>query len=152
ANRRRRRFHRTDLHSGSVRSQKSFGLAGLVRQIKRVLFVAGRMVCRGIQSVEAVPLGFYVWTFGERKTHSPENLNSALMHLVKRMQRTNVAWRPRKRDVDASERVGFFFGTNFFSVLIKCSGNSVPRLVEQLADDRAFLFTERFHPLAPFGD
>ena len=32
------------------------------------------------------------------------------------------------------------------------SGNGVPRLVEQLADDRALLFAERFHPLAPFGD
>ena len=31
-------------------------------------------------------------------------------------------------------------------------GNGVARLVEQLADDRAFLFAERFHPLAPFGD
>ena len=74
------------------------------------------------------------------------------MHLMKRMQRTNVVWRSRKRDVDARERVGFFFSTNFFSALVKRCGNSIARLVEQLTDDRAFLFAERFHPLAPFGD
>ena len=61
-------------------------------------------------------------------------------------------WRSRKRDVDARERVGFFFSTDFFSALVKRCGNGVARLVEQLTDDRAFLFAERFHPLAPFGD
>ena len=71
---------------------------------------------------------------------------------MKRMQRTNVMWRSRKRDVDARERVGFFVSTDFFSALVKRCGNGVARLVEQLTDDRAFLFAERFHPLAPFGD
>src|SRR5207249_2684649 len=101
---------------------------------------------------EAVPLGFDIRTFGKRKTHSSKNLNSALMHLMKRMQRTNLVWRSRKRDVDACERVGFLFSTNFFSALVKRRRNRVTRLVEQLTDDRAFLFAERFHPLAPFGD
>ena len=71
---------------------------------------------------------------------------------MKRMQRTNVMWRSRKRDVDARERVGFFVSTDFFSALVKRCGNGVARLVEQFTDDRAFLFAERFHPLAPFGD
>ena len=71
---------------------------------------------------------------------------------MKRMQRTNLVWRSRKRDVDAGERFGFFFSTDFFSALIKRGRNGVARLVEQLTDDRAFLFAERFHPLAPFGD
>src|SRR5437588_6054905 len=70
---------------------------------------------------------------------------------MKRMQRTNVVWRSRKRDVDARERIGFLFGTDFFSALVKRCSNGVARLVEQFTDDRAFLFAERFHPLAPFG-
>src|SRR5215813_9635955 len=81
ADRRRRRFHRADLHGGSVGSQKS-----PIGQIKRVLFVAGGVVWRRIQSIEAVPLRFDIRTFGERKTHSSENLNPALVHLMKRMQ------------------------------------------------------------------
>src|SRR6516162_3572943 len=68
------------------------------------------------------------------------------------MQRTNVVRRSWKRDVDTRERLGFFFSTDFFSALIKRRGNGIARLVEQLTDDRAFLFAERFHPLAPFGD
>src|SRR5437762_11263234 len=71
---------------------------------------------------------------------------------MKRMQRTGVMWRSRKRHVDARERVGFFVGTDFFAALVKGCGNGVAGLVEQLTDDRAFLFAERFHPLAPFGD
>src|SRR5262249_21902516 len=136
-----------DLHSRSVGSQKS-----TIGQIKRVLFVAGRMIRRRVQSIEAVPLGFDIRPFSERKTHPSENLNSALVHLMKRMQRTNVVWRSRKRDVDAGERLRFFFGTNFFSLLLKCDRYGVARLVEQLTDDRAFFFAERFHPLAPLGD
>ncbi len=68
-----------------------------------------------------IPLGFDIRTFGERKTHSPKNLNSALVHLMKRMQRTNLMWRSRKRDVDARECVGFFFSTDFFSALVKAA-------------------------------
>src|SRR5262245_42918610 len=110
------------------------------------------MVWRRIQSIEAVPLGFDIWSFGERKTHSSENLNSALMHLMERMQRTNVVWCSRKGDVDACERIGFLFSADFFPALVKRSGNGIARLVKQLTDDRAFLFAERFHPLAPLGD
>src|SRR5215216_7431155 len=110
------------------------------------------MIWRRIQSIEAVPLGFDIGTFGERKAHSPKNLNSAFVHLMKRMQRTNFVWRSRKRDVDTRERVGFFFSTNFFCALVKRCGNGAARLVEQFTDDRAFLFPEHFHPLAPFGD
>src|SRR5436190_15230586 len=111
------------------------------------------MIWRRIQSIEAVPLSFDIRTFCERKTHSSKNLNSALVHLMKRMQRTNVVWRcSRKRDVDAREGVGFLFGTDFFSALVKRCGNGITRLVEQFTDDRAFLFAERFHPLAPFGN
>src|SRR5262249_1146207 len=123
-----------------------------VGQIKRVLFVTGRVVWRRIQSIEAVPLGFDIWSFGERKTHSSENLNSALVHLMEWMQRTAVVWRSRKGDIDARERAGFFFSTDFFSMLVKRRVNRIARLVKQLTDDGAFLFAERFHPLAPFGD
>src|SRR4030095_12957144 len=99
-----------------------------------------------------VPLGLDVRAFGQRKAHSSKNLNSALVHLMEWMQGTRLVWRSRKRDVDARERVGFFFSTDLFSALVKRCGNGVTRLVEQLADDGAFLFAERFHPLAPFGD
>src|SRR5690242_3095212 len=110
------------------------------------------MIWRRIQSIEAVPLGFDIRTFSEGKAHSPENLNSALLHLMKRMQRPNLVWRSWKRDVDARQRVGFFFSTDFFSAFVERCSNGVARLVEQLSDDRAFLFAERFHPLAPFAD
>src|SRR5215216_7494877 len=68
------------------------------------------------------------------------------------MQRTDVLRRSRKRDVDARERIGFFFCTEFFSAFLKRCVNGVARLVEQLAGGRAFVFAERLHPLAPFGD
>src|SRR5215471_10642245 len=110
------------------------------------------MVWRRIQSIKAVPLGFDIWPFGERKTHSSENFNSTLVHLVKRMQTTNVMWRSWKRDVDARECIGFFFSTDFLSLLLKRCSNGVARLIKQLTDARAFIFAERFHPLAPFGD
>src|SRR5437762_13631984 len=71
---------------------------------------------------------------------------------MKRMQRTGVMWRSRKRHVDARERVGFFVGTDFSCPLVKRCSNGLAGLIEQLTDDRAFLFAERFHPLAPFGD
>src|SRR5262249_8669512 len=121
-------------------------------QIKRVVFVAGRMVWRRVQSIEAVPLGFDIGSFSERKTHSSKNLNSTLVHLMKRMQKTNVVLRSRKRDVYTREPVGFFFSADFSSALVKRRSNGIPRLIEQFTDDRAFLFTQSFHPLAPFGD
>src|SRR6516162_2457803 len=68
------------------------------------------------------------------------------------MQRANLMWGSRKRDVDRRKRFGFFFSTDFYSALVKRRSNCVARLVKQLTDDRAFLFAERFHPLAPFGD
>src|SRR5205807_8453088 len=135
---RRCRFHLMNLHCGSVGSQKS-----PIGQIKRVLFVAGRVIGRRIQSIEAVPLGFDIGTFGKRKTHTSENLNSALLHLMKRMQRTNGVWRSRKREVDARERVGCFFSTDFFSALVKRWCKRGARLGELLAVDRAFLLGER---------
>src|SRR5438477_6158968 len=110
------------------------------------------MIGRHIQSIEAVPLGFDIGTLGKRKTHSSENLSSALVHLMKRMQRTNLVWRSRKRDVDARKRVALFLATGFFAALLERSSNGVARLVEQLTNDRAFLFAERFHPLAPCRD
>src|SRR5262249_24666558 len=110
------------------------------------------MVWRRIQGIEAVPFVFDIRTFGKRKTHSSENLNSALMHLMKRMQRPNFVRCSRKRDVDVRYRVRFFFSANCFSALVEGSRNGVARLVEQLTDNRAFLFAEHFHPLAPFGD
>src|SRR5262245_26920589 len=58
----------------------------------------------------------------------------------------------RQRHVDVRERVGFFFSTDFFSALVKRCAHGVARLVEQFTDNRALLFAERFHPLAPFGD
>src|SRR4051794_20892092 len=125
ADRRRRRFHRANLHGGSVGSQKS-----TVRQIKRVLFIASGMVRRRVQSIEAVPLGFDIGAFRQREAHSSKNLNSALVHLMERMQRTSVMSRSRKRDVDARERVGFFVSTNFFYTLIERGVNAVTRLVE----------------------
>ena len=61
--------------------------------------------------------------------------------------------RSRKRDVDRSQaHRDFFLGADFFFALVDRCGNGVARFVEQLTDDRAFLFGERFHPLAPFGD
>jgi len=48
---------------------------------------------------------------------------------MKRMQRTNLMWRSRKRDVDARERVGFFVSTDFFSALVKRGSNGIARLV-----------------------
>src|SRR3982751_4632615 len=130
-----------------MRSQKS-----TIAQIKRVLFVPGGMIWRRIQSIEAVPLGFDIGTFGEGKTHSSKNLNSAFVHLMKRMQRTDLMRRSRKRDVDARQRIGFPLSTDFFSALVQRFADCVARLVEQLADERAFVFGERFHPLAPFRD
>src|SRR5262245_13462348 len=41
---------------------------------------------------------------------------------------------------------------DFLCALVKRCTNGIARLVEQLTDDWAFLFAERFHPLAPFGD
>ena len=99
-----------------------------------------------------MPFVFDIRSIGERETHSSENLNPALEHLRERMQRANLVWRSRKRDVDARERFGFSFSTDFFAALVERSRNGVARLVEQLTDDRAFLFAERFHLLAPFGD
>src|SRR6188472_435858 len=125
ADRRRRRFHRANLHGGSVGSQKS-----AVRQIKRVLFIAGGMVWRRVQSNESVPFGFDIGSFRQSEAHSSKNLNSSLVHLMERMQRTSVMWRSRKRDVDARERAGFFVSTNFFYTLIERGVNAVTRLVE----------------------
>src|ERR1044071_8996792 len=110
------------------------------------------MIWRRIQSIKAIPFGFDIRTFGERETHAPEDLNSALMHLMKRVQRTNLVWCSRKRDVDARERFGFFFSTNFFRALIQRRVHRVARLIERLTDHRAFVLAKRFHPLAPFGD
>ena len=38
------------------------------------------------------------------------------------------------------------------SALVDRYGHGVANFVEQFADDRAFLFGERFHSLAPIGD
>ena len=86
-----------------------------VGQIKCVLFVAGRMIRRRVQGVEAMPLVFDVWTVGERETHPAENLIPRSSIWVKRMQRTTSrVGVPGKRNVDAGKRVRFFFSTDFF--------------------------------------
>src|SRR4029453_5583004 len=85
-----------------MRSQKSD-----VGKKKRVLLIGGRVVWWRIQSIEAVPLRFDIGTFGESETHSSKNLNCTLVHLVKRMQRTDLMWRSWKRDVDLGERARF---------------------------------------------
>src|SRR5215472_9153716 len=74
------------------------------------------------------------------------------MHLMERMQGTNLMWRCRKRYIDVRERLGLFVTTNFFSALVKRRTDRIARFVEQLPDHRALLFAERFHPLAPFGN
>src|SRR5439155_20955929 len=88
---RQRGFHRADLHGCCVRSQKP-----PVGQIKRVLLIAGRVVWWRIQSIEAVPLRFDIRTFGDAEAHSPTTLNRTLLHLVKRMQRTDLMRRSWK--------------------------------------------------------
>src|SRR4030095_1655985 len=106
----------------------------------------------GVQRVETMPFVFNIRSICERETHSSKNLDRALPHLRQWMQRANLMWGSRKRDVDRRKRFGFFFSTYFFSALVKRCRHGVARQVEQFTDDRAFLFGERFHPLAPFGD
>src|SRR5439155_10727233 len=113
-----------------MRPQKSS-----IRQIKRVLFIAGRVVRWGIQSIEAVPLRFDIGTFGKSEAHSPKDLNCTLMHLVKRMQRTDLVRRPRKRDVDLGERARFFFYAELCAARFECRGDGIANFVEQLPDD-----------------
>src|SRR6266566_7112578 len=100
---RRRGFHHPDLHSRSVRPKQTS-----VWEIKCVLFIARRMVGCRIQRIKAVPLRFQIGTFGEREAHSSKNLNSTLMHLVKRMQRTDLMRRSWQGNIDLSEPARFF--------------------------------------------
>ena len=83
-----------------MRSQKS-----AVGQIKRVLFIACRVVWRRIERVEAMPFIFNVRSIRQRETHAPKNLNSTLVHLVKRMNRTDLMRRSWEGDVDLCERL-----------------------------------------------
>ena len=68
ADRRRRGFHRANLHGGSVRAQQP-----AVGQIKCVLLVARGMIGRGVERVEAMPFRFDVGSVGERESHAAEN-------------------------------------------------------------------------------
>jgi len=61
-----------------------------------------------VQSIEAVPLRLDVGALGEGEAHSSEDLNSTLVHLMKRMQRTDLVRRSWKGDVDLGERARFF--------------------------------------------
>src|SRR6266576_3061909 len=88
ADRRRRRFHRPDLDSRSMRSKQTS-----IRQIKCVLLVARRMFGRRVESVETMPFRLNVRAVRKGETHSTEDRDRAVEYLGKRMQRPLLAWR-----------------------------------------------------------
>ena len=85
ANRRRRRFHRADLHGRGVRPEQP-----AIGQIKRILFIAGRMIRRGIECVEAMPFVLDIRPFREREPHPTKNADRAVEHLGERMKRPDL--------------------------------------------------------------
>ena len=74
--RRRSRFHCSNLHSGRMSSKQA-----AVGEIKRILFIPRRMVRRGVERVETVPFRFNIGSIGQGETHATENLNRPLKHL-----------------------------------------------------------------------
>ena len=52
-----------------------------VLQIEGVLFIPGRMIWRGVERVEAMPLRLDVWAFGQGKSHAPKNADTAVKNL-----------------------------------------------------------------------
>ena len=147
ANRRRRRFHRANLHGGSVRPEQP-----AIGQIKCVLLVAGRMIRRGVQRVEAMPFVLDVGTVREREPHPTENADRAVEHLGERMNGADLVRRAGERNVDAGERAASFAARSFSPVCAMPGGDRAAHFVQQFSDDRPLLLAERLHPFAPRGD
>ena len=103
-------FHRADLHGGSVGAQEP-----AIRQIKGVGFVARRMIGRGVERVEAMPLVLDVGSLRERETHSAEKPDRAVEHLRERVERARFVRRARQRKIERSERAGLLRGPHFFA-------------------------------------
>ena len=95
SNRRLCGLHGADLHRRSMGAEET-----TVRQIESVLLVARWMIWRGVECVEAMPLGLNIWAVGQCKSHSPKNADTALEHLRKWMQSAFLIWRAGQRNVD----------------------------------------------------
>ncbi len=68
------------------------------------------------------------------------------------MQRADLMWNSRQRDVDPGEGLGFFLGTKICRARFERHGNGVANFIEQFSNDRLFVFAERSHLLAARGD
>jgi hypothetical protein len=147
ADRRRRILHGADLHGRGVGAEKP-----AVRQIKGVLLVARGVIGRGVEGVEAMPFGFHVRTFGERKAHPPENADPAIEHLGEGMQAAQLGGDAGKRDVDVLELACLPRGAKALGGLLDCGRDGAARFVQEFADNRALFLAERFHPIGPRRD
>src|SRR5439155_26821998 len=110
------------------------------------------MFRRGVERIEAMPFVFDVRPICERESHSPKNFDRALPHLREWMQRADLMWDSRQRDVDPGERLRFHLRTKICRARFERCGDGVADFVEQLPNDRLFILAERSHLLAPCGD
>src|SRR5437667_452332 len=86
ADRRRRRFHRSNLHGRGMCSKQT-----PVGQIKCVLLVACGMIRRCVERIKTMPLRFNVRTIRERKAHLAKDCDGAIEYLRQGMQRSALA-------------------------------------------------------------
>src|ERR1700693_1159819 len=68
------------------------------------------------------------------------------------MKRAAFVRSARQRDVDVRKRVRFFLRAKFLRAVFDRRSHGVADFVEQLSNDRLFVFAERFHLLAPRGN
>jgi hypothetical protein len=68
------------------------------------------------------------------------------------MKRTALMGCARKRKININNRGRFLFGAKIFSACFNCGRDRDPDLIQQFADGRFFLFRQRFHLVAPFGN
>ena len=83
-----------------------------------------------------MPFGLDVRAFGERESHSAENLDPAIEHLRERMKRAALVRCARKRDVDIGNAADSFVGAKSFQralqlpavIAVRASFNNLPTI------------------------
>ncbi len=132
---------------------RSVGGAEGLRQVERILHVAGGVIGRRVERVEAVPLRFDLGTLGDREAQLTERSQDTLAGARERVERAGGSIGAGERRIPGRAEGGGDFGV---LDLEEQGGeqllDGLLRLVDELAHDRAFFLGQRGHPLHHRGE
>ena len=118
-------------------------LAGI--KVKRVLFIAGRVVRRGVQGVKAMELVLDFRAIRQREPHAAQNADGLVPDDGQRMQASQREGTRRQGQIHAGNGLPVRPGLDFHQLGVQRFGNRLAGVVEQLAYGGLFLSGHVLH-------